>query len=298
MAWNSIERVDFDLQEARSALPRPVLDPEDVSSPAPTVVSVEYDTVLVIGSDQKPEEIQADQYADAVMLYMVPDDGSGPLMVSLPRDLVVVNPCDGRETKLDRTLAGCGDAIGGEELVALAVEDFTGIAVDNFASFRFEAFVKMIDAVDGVEICVPNALREGGRDLLPEGCSTIEGDTALAWIRSRKTQEFVDGGWRFVEDVGDAARVQRQQTLIFALLDKLKAIRSPSELAALAEKLGDAMVLDETLGLSDAVSMVWNLRSVSSSSIRTLTVPTEPTTLDDGSFAVRATMSFSDLLNS
>jgi LCP family protein required for cell wall assembly len=216
--------------------------------------------------------------------------------VSLPRDLVVVDPCTGEETKLDRTLAGCGDTIGGEELVALAVEDFTGIGIDNFASFQFEAFVVAVDAVDGVEICVPNALREGTTEILPEGCSDVDGETALRWIRSRTTQEFVEGEWRFAEDVGDAARVQRQQTLFFALLKRLKTVRSPADLAGMAEALGSAIVLDETLQLAEAVSMVWDLRSVSGSSIRTLTVPTEATALPDGSFAVRATVTFAELI--
>ena len=184
-----------------------------------------------------------------------------------------------------------------EELVASAVEDFTEVGIDHFASFRFEAFVTMIDAVDGVQVCVPHALRQQGTfDIVPEGCSTVDVTHALAWVRSRTTQEFVDGEWRFMEDTGDAARVARQQTLIFALLDKLKGIRSPAELAGLASQLGNTIVLDDTLGLSDAVSMVWDLRSVTGGGIRTLTIPTEPTRLPDGSFAVRSTESFAAVI--
>ena len=295
-AWNRIERVEFDLETARAELPPPVVGADDMPSPAPTVVAVSYETVLVIGSDEHEAKTTDGAFADAVMLYLLPDDGSGPLIVSLPRDLVVVDPCTGVETKLDRTLAGCGDTIGGEELVALAVEDFTGVGIDNFASFQFEAFVSAVDAVGGVEICVPHALREGGRDLLPAGCSEVDGATALLWIRSRQTQELVDDEWQFAENIGDMARVQRQQTLMFALLDRLKNIRSPGDLAGIAEELGSAIVLDETLGLAEAVSMVWDLRSVSGSSIRTLTIPTESTTLPDGSFAVRATVTFADVI--
>jgi LCP family protein required for cell wall assembly len=295
-AWNRIDRVAFDLETARSELPPSPPDIDEVSTPAPTVSIVEYQTILLIGSDEKAPEFQEGAYADAVMFYLLPDDGSGPLIVSLPRDLIVVDPCTGEETKLDRTLAGCGDAIGGEELVALAVEDFTGVGVDNFASFRFEAFVAAVDAVGGVEICVPRALREGAAELLPMGCSEVDGTTALRWIRSRKTQELVGDEWQFVEDVGDLARVQRQQVLLFALLDRLKGIRSPGDLAGIAEELGSAIVLDETLQLAQAVSMVWDLRSVSGSSIRTLTIPTESVVLPDGSFAVRATVTFAELI--
>ena len=91
-------------------------------------------------------------------------------------------------------------------------------------------------------------------------------------------------------------RVERQQELLFALFDELKGIRSPASLAGLAGELGDTIVLSETLGIGDAVALAWDLRSRSGSSIRTLTVPTEPTTLPDGSFAVRATVPFSGLL--
>jgi len=75
------------------------------------------------------------------------------------------------------------------------------------------------------------------------------------------------------------------------------SIRSPNELAGIAEELGDTIILDETLGIGDAAAMVWDLRSVSGSSIRTLTLPTEPATLTDGSFAVRATTSFAALIS-
>ena len=83
---------------------------------------------------------------------------------------------------------------------------------------------------------------------------------------------------------------------MFALLDRLKTVRSPVELAGLAEQLDDTIVLSDTLGIGDAVALTWDLRSVSSGAIRTVKVPTEPTTLPDGSFALRALEPFSDTL--
>jgi anionic cell wall polymer biosynthesis LytR-Cps2A-Psr (LCP) family protein len=109
--------------------------------------------------------------------------------------------------------------------------------------------------------------------------------------------EFVDGQWRFVDDAGDAVRVERQQELVFALFDELKGIRSPTQLAGFADQRGDTIVLSDTLGITDAVGLAWELRSRYASSIRTVTVPMEPTTLPDGSFAVRATVPFGALLD-
>ena len=304
-AWQGVERVVFDPVEARNRL----IDPADVgleaaesdgaASPPPTYDAVEYDALLAVGKDfdvLRPER-QESFYADAILLWLTPTNGGDPVLVSLPRDLIVVDPCTRQETKLDRTIAGCGEAVSGVELVALAVEDYTGIAIDHFAVFEFETFRDIINAVGGVEICVEHALREGGTDLIAAGCSTLDGDAALRWLQSRQTQELVDGEWRFVEGVSDAHRSVRQQQLMFAMLAKLKTMRDPTTLGAIAGDVGDSLVLDHSLSMGDAVAMVWDLRSVSASRIRRLVIPTDPSALPDGSFAVRATMPFQELLD-
>ena len=311
-AWRGIERIEFDTAEARSQLPFVPLvtesgSEEPLATPTPTFSVIEYDAVLAIGSDERTEEekeeateaglpIQERAYADAILLWLSPTNGGDPALVSLPRDLLVVDPCTNTETKLDRTLAGCGEAVSGPELVALAVEDYTGLAVNHYATFDFEAFIDVIDSLGGVEVCVDTALREGGKDLLPAGCSTADGETALAWVRSRATQEFVDGEWRFIEGVSDQSRTERQQQLMFAMLAKMKTMRSPAALAGIAESVVDSIVLGESLSMVDAVGMAWGLRSVPSSSIRRIAVPTESVVTEDGSFALRALVPFRELL--
>ena len=303
-AWRGIERIEFDTAQARSQLP----DPASAASPTPTYQSAEFDAVLAIGSDERTDEqrqyleetgqsVQEGAYADAVLLWLMPTGGSEPALVSIPRDLLIVDPCTGEQTKLDRTLAGCGESVSGPELVALGVEDYTGIEVDHIAIFGFDAFVDVIDSLGGVELCVDNALREDTQDLLPAGCSVADGKTALAWVRSRATQEFVDGEWRFVEGVSDQNRTGRQQQLMFAMLAKMKTMRSPAALAGIAESVGDSVVLSESLSMGDAVAMAWDLRGIPSSQIRRIVVPTEPVVMDDGSFAVRALVPFQELLD-
>lgn len=296
-SWQHIDRVEFNPIEARGRLPSTSTSPDSLSKPVAGVV--EYETVLAIGSDERPSS-DADwhpgTFADAVLFFLVPSDGGRPILATLPRDLMVTDPCTGAITKLNRTLEGCGDEVAGAELVALAVEDFTGIAVDHYAAFGLVAFVDVVDAVGGVRICVEHALRDANKDLLPAGCSVMDGETTLRWIKSRTTQEHVDGEWRLVEGVSDATRGERQQLLMIGLLGRLRDMRSPSDLALTVERLGDAVVLDESLSLSEAIAMVWDLRSVSAGEIRRVVVPTEPVVLDDGSFAVRALTSFSALI--
>jgi LCP family protein required for cell wall assembly len=313
-AWRGIDRIEFNTAEARGQLPPlPDTGNDDVSEPAEdlspptTYQTVDYDTVLAIGSDERTDEekrlyeeaglpLQEGAHADAILLWLAPTDGGDPALVSIPRDLLVIDPCTGVETKLDRTFAGCGDDVSGPELVALAVEDHTGIAVDHFAAFGFDAFIDVIDSLGGVEVCVDHALREGTTDLLPAGCSTADGATTLAWVRSRQTQEFVDGEWRFVEGVSDQNRTLRQQELMFAMLAKMKTMRSPAALAGIAESVGDSVALSESLSMGDAVAMAWDLRSMPSSRIRRIVIPTEPEVTPDGSFALRAVVPFRELL--
>jgi hypothetical protein len=116
------------------------------------------------------------------------------------------------------------------------------------------------------------------------------------WVRSRDTQELVDGEWQFIEGVSDRNRSERQQQLMFAMLSRLKAMRSPVALAGIAESVGDMVVLSDSLSMGDAMAMAWGLRSLPSASIRRIIVPTEPTVTPDGSFALRATVPFLDLL--
>jgi len=297
-AWQGIERVEFNPVAARQRLPAssapPTSESADQSQPA-----IEYDTVLAIGSDQRPEDLadrQPGAYADAVLFYLAPTNGDEPLLVSVPRDLMVTDPCTGLPTKLNRTLEGCGDDVSGAEHVALALEGYTGIEVDHYAAFGFDAFTDVVDSVGGIEICVEHALRHADRDLLPAGCSVANGATTLLWIRSRTTQEFVDGEWRFVENVSDATRSQRQQQLMLALLARLNEVRSITDLTNTIESLSQAVVLDELMSLGEAVSLAWSLRGMPPSHIRRLIVPTEVVVLDDGSFALRATTTFAELL--
>jgi LCP family protein required for cell wall assembly len=269
--------------------PAEPVDEPAVAVPEPALPADEdYDTVLAIGNDLDPNDPDRQEgvYADAILFYLDPAGAANPILVSLPRDLLVTNPCTGEPDKLSSTLAGCDDSVTGPELVALAVENYTGIAVDHFAVFGFDAFTGVVDSVGGVTLCSENALREGGVEILSAGCSEVDGATALRWVRSRSTQEFVDGEWRFVEGVSDLTRNARQQQLLLALLAELKGLRTPGAVADLAGEVSEAVQLDETLSMGEAIGLAWDLRRVSASSIQRPTIPVEASATEDGSFAL------------
>jgi LCP family protein required for cell wall assembly len=290
LAWRAIERTDFDLTQARTALEWPE---------RPGLVRDGFDTVLIIGSDERVED-EGDghegRFADAVLFFLDAGDGH-PVFVSLPRDLFVDNPCTGDPTRLSRMLGGCDDPdLTGEQLLALAVEDLTGVAVDHLAVVGFGSLTATIDAIGGITLCSDHALRDWWLPIIPAGCSIADGTSVLRYVRSRTTQEFVDGEWRYRAGVSDLTRAERQQEVLMAILGRAKQIRTPGRLADLVTAAGAALTLDETLGLRDAVGLAWRLRSTPLDDIARITLPTELRLTDDGTLRREPTASLLDLI--
>jgi hypothetical protein len=179
-AWAGVERVAFDPGSARVALegtedrlnyqPIPGDDLGDDTGPiiegelaqeadayARALLRSSNEAVeafLIVGSDQRAE-IGVSRRADVILLFIIPAGDGNPILVSIPRDLYLPNPCTGTMSRVNANLNGCGDFANGPEQLAVAVEDFTGIEIDNFVVFDFDGFRAIIDRVGGVEVCVP-----------------------------------------------------------------------------------------------------------------------------------------------
>ncbi|MEM9565841.1 MAG: LCP family protein [Actinomycetota bacterium] len=299
-SWRSVERTAFD-EAAFAALPPvgataidlpvvegdggPAIDPlttrsermgwsgTPVEPPAASAgpdidqATDPFDAYLIVGSDE------GDTRADVIMLALLPTDGAAPLLVSLPRDLYLPNRCTGGLTRLNANYNGCGADVNGPTQLAGAVTDFTGIEIDHFALFTMDGFERIIDAVGGMEICVDNPVREDTRLDLPAGCSRVDGRMALGWVRSRMTEELVDGRWRVMPQVNDLTRNQRQQELLLTVLARVGEFDSPGDLSGFAASLGDAFTLDDRLGLADAAELAWRHRDLSADAIVRLQIP-------------------------
>jgi LCP family protein required for cell wall assembly len=231
---------------------------------------------------------------------VLPNDGLDPFMVSLPRDLYIPNRCWGYG-RINSTIKGCDreneEVVNGPTLLALTVEDFTGIKVDHFALFDFTGFEEIINGIGGVEICVENAVKDAKAYLdLPAGCTNASGAQALAWVRSRKTLQNVDGAWRSVPGAGDLQRNQHQQELILEMFTKLKRFRSPEDLNRKIAELSDAFTLDDQLGLTEAIALAWQLRDVDLDSIRRLELQVKLSRTKAGQSVLVPTAPFAEVL--
>lgn len=314
-AWRALDQAPFSLGEAESdlasiqaasqgAVPA---DPEAVSEsppperlPPPPVPQDddEYDAFLAVGSDNRPGF--GGNRADVILLVLLPRDDRPPLMVSLPRDLYIESPCTLSFNRINVNLNGCkgnGVEVSGPELLAIAIQNYTGVQVDHFALFGFDGFEKVINKVGGVEICLDHPVRDSDAELaLPAGCTTATGAQALGWVRSRKTQELVDGQWRTMRGVSDLTRNERQQDVLLQMLIKLKGFRSLGDLLDTLTALAGAFTVDEGLSVTDAANLAWDQRGLDAGDIVRVRIPVENYTTSGGAAVLLPTRSFTELL--
>jgi LCP family protein required for cell wall assembly len=311
-AWAHRDKQDFDVQGAREEMasqtaPTSIPDASATTLSA-TTTSEEagpvfgddaVDAYLIIGNDQR-EKYGPSSRADVVMLFLLPVGEADPVLVSIPRDLWLDNPCTGGRSRISDNLNGCGDSVSGPEQLAVAVSDYTGIEVDHFVMFGFDGFKSIINRVGGVEVCVgDHPVRDTSPHFeLPAGCSVVDGKTALAWMRSRHTQEYVDGAWRMIPGMDARARLLRHEELILEAFRRVKELNSLAELTGLVEDLADAFAVDETLSLGEAIDLAWQMRSIDPSSVLRPVIPTTFYTTESGAIVLIETSTFQEVLES
>lgn len=294
MTWSDVNRVVIDR-------PDPETDPPDEGEPDPEdpdLVPTETEGVvinLLVGSDSRDELDDLDgfgdfagQRADVVMVLIRVRGGAA--ILSLPRDLLVPDQCRGGENRINAMLAGCPDGVNGPTLLTLTVERLIREKVDHYAMIDMAGFQQLVDAIGGYEICVEYAVRDARSGLdLPAGCSKTDGDQTLAWLRSRHTEEFVNGRWRVMPGVSDLARNQRQRQFIIDLMLRLSDFSSPQALSSTARALAPLITVDSEVRLRDAVGLAWAMRGIESGNVTELTVPVRGHTTASGASVLVAT---------
>lgn len=255
--------------------------------PAPAAPA-SVNAYLLVGSDGKPSFGRA----DVVFLLIDPAD-AGPILVSVPRSLYITNPCTGEPARLAVMLAGCPGVASGPNLVALALEDFTGVGVDGFAAVGYDGFVDIVDALGGVEICVDFPRGINGVVIIPTGCNLADGKSAQFYVTIRTQDELVDGQWRALEGDSASTRRQRQIEVIIRLYDRLTSFSSVGSLVSLGSSLSHTFVLSSGLSIGDASSIALGMRGAG---LRLVSIPGEVATTAEGKYVINPTEPFKQTL--
>ena len=195
--------------------------------------------------------------SDTLMLIHVSGDRSHVTVVSLPRDSWVNIPGHG----MNKINAAYG--LGGPRLVVQTVEQLTGLTVNDFVQVNFLGFVKVIDALGGVNICLPYAVDDPYSGLhLPAGLHHVDGITALEYARDRHSFAL-----------SDLARIQDQQRLMSSMLKEAISsgtLADPVKLTRFLQAALAAVKVDQGLNVS---ALADQLRGISPRNVQFMTVP-------------------------
>lgn len=203
--------------------------------------------IVLLGLDQRPEE-SGPSRTDTIIVIRVDPSTNSASMLSIPRDLWVSIP--GYEENRINTANYIGDLKGypggGSALVKKTIEYNLGIRVHYYVRLNFEGFVRLIDRIGGIDIDVPQEIRDTQYPdpdnpgayttiYIPAGLQHMDGATALKYARTR----HVDS---------DFGRLGRQQQVIMAVRDRvLRLDLIPQLLPHLSElmnEMGDAVQTD------------------------------------------------------
>lgn len=114
----------------------------------------------------------------------------------------------------------------GASAITLMAEGLTGIDIDYYMAVNLEAFVRIVDAFDGIDLYVPKRLHDPSYPTvdnkqieidIPKGWNHLDGATALAYVRTRA-------------DASDYTRMARQRCFLASLVGQADV---PSLLTAL-----------------------------------------------------------------
>ena len=223
--------------------------------------------ILVMGSDSREganSQVSQDadpggERADTTFIAHVSADRSRVDLVSIPRDTLVVIPtCYFENGKRVPYTGGSGTqkfnaafawgkrtadgTIGSGVACAIkTVEKATNVHIDGFVYVDFMGFAKIVDAVGGVDLFLPCAVKSHLADNLnlPAGVNHMNGLTATNYARARHGTGL--------GDQSDLSRIKRQQALMLALATKVLGMNLITDLGSLYNFVGsvaDAITTD------------------------------------------------------
>lgn len=214
--------------------------------------------------------------SDTIMVLRVDPTTERASLLSLPRDLWVPL-ASGGSNRINVAIE-----IGGPEELIDTIEEHLGIPINHYVQVDFAGFRDLVDVIDGVEVFFerPARDRRSGLDVEAAGCVSLDPDQALAFVRSRHYESYVDGRWR-TDPTGDLGRITRQQDFIVRALRRAidKGVRNPVTLDNLVDAALDTVTVDDRLTGADIVDLGRRFRGFHPEQLDLFTLPVADATI-------------------
>lgn len=226
--------------------------------------------VLLVGSDSREgltsEERERLGTGHAIegkrtdSIIVLHTGGDRPVLLSIPRDSYVEIPGHGMN-KINAAYS-----LGGAKLLGETIEHNTGLRMDGYMEIGFGGFAQVVDAVDGVRICVKNDMNDPKAHInLMKGCQVLDGKNALGYVRAR-----------YSDPEGDIGRSKRQRQFLGALMGKIATpgnVAQPWKLRSLGQQTAGALTVGEDDSMLETARAFWAIRAISKGEGDSVAVP-------------------------
>ena len=245
------------------------------------------ENVLLIGSDTRDFAGGAKfgsnvtgARSDTTIVVHISADGKKAVLVSIPRDTYTLIPkCElagGRTSTAQWNKFNAAYSIGGPSCTIATVEHLTRLRIDHFVEVNFAGFKRLVDALDGVSVCLSQPIDDpiryvgghyiGSGLVLPSGRHTLKGKNALAFVRARYG----------VGDGSDLGRIKNQQVFISSVIRKATStglLLNPLRLYHVLDAATKSIRTDPGFGLRQLKKLAGQLHGLKAGKVALLTVP-------------------------
>lgn len=210
--------------------------------------------------------------SDTTILIHISGDRTRAYGISIPRDSIVDRPdCKdddgGVHSGATHQMWNAAYAVAGEQCVISQVETTTGVPIDDYITVNFASFKNMVDAIGGVEVCVPETIDDPAHDVhLRAGTRKITGDEALTYVRARYD----------IGDGSDLGRTRRQQAFISAMISQVvtaSTLANPVRVWKFLNAATQSLTTDFD-GADAMAGIALQLKNIGLDKIQFITVPT------------------------
>ncbi|MBH9984863.1 LCP family protein [Bifidobacterium asteroides] len=252
--------------------------------------------VLVLGQDTREgkgnsvlggggDDLEENHQSDTAMVVQIAADRSYVNVVSIPRDSIVNAPAcvtskgetiPARHQVMFNSIFADGYNQGGDVNSAAscslaAVQSLTGLDIQQFVVADFNGFKSIIDALGGVDICIPTDTKDTYTGIdLKQGLHHLDGTQATEYARMRHGTGA---------DGSDIMRTTRQQYLVKSLVNEAKTVDIYSDLPKayrLTTTSLSTLQLSEGLGSFQTLLGLGNsLKHIDTAHIYARTIPVE-----------------------
>ncbi|GAA3021401.1 LCP family protein [Actinokineospora globicatena] len=299
VGWGVKEWADNAIEQVRA------LDPESESIQNAAGQRGD-ENFLLVGSDSR-EGAEAEEgvgnasavpgaRSDTVMIAHIPADRSRVVIVSFPRDLEINRPgCERFDAKaakytgehvqpLKNAKMNTAYQVGGPLCVTRVVQELSGLQITRFVGIDFTGFRGMVDAVDGVNVCVEQPMfdtklnkwivKEAGTEVM------LRGEQALDFVRARHVRG---------DPTSDYGRIKRQQRFLSSLLRKAmsgQVLLDPSKLTTFTGEVAKS-TFGDNIGVDSLMQLGQSLQNLETGRVTFITVPTVGTSNSRGNEVLR-----------